>query len=169
MADLVLDNGAPGTKATGSWEPSQATDSFGPNSLFAYQGQNFYRWTPTIATEGDYDVSVWFSTHANRGAAVPISVTHAAGVTPKIFNEKPGQGGGQWVLHGRYHFLAGTSGYVETNSVAGQAAADAVKFAPVPVFVPSATPSGRIDFVSPAGVVASLTLPPNVVITVTPN
>ena len=45
-------------------------------------------------------------------------------------------GGGQWVLHGRYNFAAGTNGYVKVSGTSGntgiQAAADAKMFLQVP-------------------------------------
>lgn len=168
MADIIIDNNTPGlTSSTGTWRVSQAGDGFGGDSLYADQGQNTFRWTPAIAAEGDFDVYVRWSTWPARGSAIPIIVKSAA-ATPatKTFDER--SGGGQWVLHGRYHFLAGVSGYIETNSFTGQAAADAVKLVPVaaPVPVPPAAGLSRIDFVSASGLVASLTLPPNVTITV---
>ncbi len=55
---------------------------------------------------------------------MPITVVHAGGSTTRNYNEQTG--GGQWVLHGRYTFNAGTAGYVETSDANGQAAADAV-------------------------------------------
>jgi Tannase-like family of unknown function (DUF6351) len=72
-------------------------------------------------------VYVWWSSNPNRGAAVPVSVVHANGTTAVSYNEQVG--GGQWVLHGRYAFNAGTGGYVQTTGGSGQqAAADAVRF-----------------------------------------
>jgi len=110
---------------------SAATNFYGSSSLYSCgSGTDTYRWTPTIPTVGIYDVYVWWTTHANRSTTVPVSVTHAGGSTTRTFNERTG--GGQWVLHGRYSFTAGTAGYVQTTDANGQAAADAVRFIRVP-------------------------------------
>lgn len=160
MADIIIDNGAPGTSSTGSWGPSSASDQYtgpgaNPTSLYADIGANTYRWTPTIPAEGDYDVFVWWSTHENRGAAVPIVVKHATAMASKTFDERPAKGGGKWVLHGRYHFLAGTAGYIETNSLASQAAADAVKLVPVAAVPPVVVPPVIVPPVSPGRIIAT--------------
>jgi Right handed beta helix region len=112
---------------TGQWCLSGSTNKFGANSLYSCgAATDTYRWTPSIATAGFYDVYVWWSTHANRSTSVPISVTHAAGTSVKNYNQRIG--GGQWVLHGRYSFPVGTSDYAEVSDSNGQAAADAIKF-----------------------------------------
>ena len=134
--EIILDNLGVGlTDATrsftGKWCLSGAANKYGTTSLYSCgTARDTYRWTPTIATAGNYDVYVWWSANPNRAANVPIAVKHNAGTASKIFNEK--LGGGAWVLHGRYGFAAGSAGYVETSDVNGQAAADAVRFLRVP-------------------------------------
>jgi thermitase len=130
-ATITIDNGAPGTSRTGQWCVSSASNSYGSGSLYSCgSGTDTYRWTPSLGTADTYDVYVWWSTYANRSTSVPISVTHTGGTTKRTFNERIG--GGQWVLHGRYSFAAGTAGYVQTSDANGQAAADAVRFVPAP-------------------------------------
>ena len=51
-------------------------------------------------------------------------------MTVKNFNQQ--SGGGKWVLHGRYHFLTGSDGYVEVDDVNGLAVADAIRLVRVP-------------------------------------
>lgn len=134
--EIVIDNLSAGAKDktrsfTGTWCTSVATNKFGANSLYSCgTGADTYRWTPTITTAGNYDVYVWWSTHPNRSTSIPISVTHSGGTTSKTFNQK--MGGGQWVLHGRYGFAAGISGFVQISDVNGQACADAVRLVKVP-------------------------------------
>jgi glucose/arabinose dehydrogenase len=128
---IVIDNGQAGTSLTGQWCVSAATNFFGTNSLYSCGSpQDTYRWTPSIPTTGTYSVYVWWSSHENRSSAVPIAVAHGNGTTTLTFNEKVG--GGQWVLHGQYTFNAGTGGYVQVSAANGQAAADAVRWVPVP-------------------------------------
>jgi Periplasmic copper-binding protein (NosD) len=132
--EIFLDNASLGAQDvartfSGAWCLSSATNSFGGTSLYSCGGGlESYRWTPTIATEGSYDVYAWWSTHPNRSTSVPITVTHADGNALKNFNEQ--SGGGQWVLHGRYRFVAGNTGYVQVTDANGQAAADAVRLVP---------------------------------------
>ena len=132
--EIIIDNANVGVQGagrsfTGTWCLSAATDSFGTNSLYSCSAAATYRWTPTVPADGSYDVYVWWSSHANRSTTVPLTVLHSGGPTTRTFNERAG--GGQWVLHGRYAFTAGTAGYVEVSAVNGQAAADAVRFVPV--------------------------------------
>jgi hypothetical protein len=136
--ELIIDNAAAGVQDaaggrtfTGTWCLSGSTNQFGTDSLFSCSssGTDTYRWTPNLPTAGTYDVYVWWTTHAARGTAVPVSVVHANGTATVNFNEQVG--GGQWVLHGRYTFSAGTSGYVQVaGTPTQQAAADAVRFVP---------------------------------------
>ncbi len=131
-SEIIIDNGATGTTFTGNWCASAGTSPFGAGSLYSCGAftRDTYRWRPTIPTTRAYDVYVWWTTGANRATNVPFAVVHAGGTTTRTFNERTG--GGQWVLHGRYTFNAGTTGYVETSDVNGQACADAVRFVPVP-------------------------------------
>ncbi len=134
--EIILDNlgvaAQDGTRTfTGQWCVSSATNSYGAGSLYSCgTSRDTYRWRPVIATTGTYDVYLWWSTHVNRSTNVPISVKHSVATTIKNFNEQ--SGGGQWVLHGRYSFLAGSDGFVEVDDVNGQAAADAVRLLRVP-------------------------------------
>lgn len=136
-AEIILDNASEGIQDaaggrtfSGTWCTSSGTTPYGGSSIYSCgDNADSYRWTPTIATPGNYDVYVWWTTHANRSTSVPISVTHTAGTTTKNYNEQVG--GGQWVLHGRYNFAAGQAGFVTTSDANGQSAADAVRFVPV--------------------------------------
>ena len=135
--EIILDNAALGVNDaaggrafTGTWCLSEAANKYGGDSLYSCgSGAESYRWTPNITDAQAYDVYVWWSTHPNRSTSAPISVTHSAGTATKNFNQQTG--GGQWVLHGRYSFAVGKTGYVEVKDTNGQAAADAVRIVPV--------------------------------------
>ncbi len=130
--ETILDNLGIGVRDTsrsfsGTWCLSESASKYGANSLYSCgSATDTYRWTPSIATAGFYDVYVWWSSHTNRSANVPVTVKHAAGMSVKNYNQRIG--GGQWVLHGRYSLVVGTSNYAEVSDVNGQAAADALKF-----------------------------------------
>jgi IPT/TIG domain len=135
--DIVIDNAAPGTQDpaggrtfTGTWCLSNATNQFGPNSLRSCgTAADTYRWTPTIVVTGTYDVYVWVPRYNAHSTSVPILVAHTSGTTTRVFNERKAVG--NWVLHGRYTFNAGTAGYVQTSAANGTALADAIRFAPI--------------------------------------
>jgi subtilisin family serine protease len=130
-AEIVIDNSQAGTSFTGEWCVSASSGFFGTNSLYSCgAGLDTYRWTPSIPATRLYKVYIWWTAHANRSTAVPISVTHAGGTTTTIFNQQ--LGASQWVLHGQYMFNAGNGGYVQVTDSGGQAAADAARFVPVP-------------------------------------
>lgn len=141
--EIVMDNGAAGTSSKGSWCTSGAPSPFGGKSLYSCgSGQDIYQWTPTIPASGTYDVYVWWTSNANRSTKVPITVVSASGTTTRQFNQQTG--GGQWQLHGRYAFSAGTAGYVTVTDASGQASADAVRFVPVTT-APAAAPPATVS------------------------
>jgi hypothetical protein len=137
-SEIILDNAKVGTQNpaggrtfTGVWCAAGATTRYGGGSLYSCGPQTHqYWWTPRIPSTQTYDVYVWWSSCPTRSSNVPITVSHGDGMTTRTFDERTG--GGQWHWHGRYTFTAGTAGYVEVSDLNGQAAADAVRFAPVP-------------------------------------
>jgi glucose/arabinose dehydrogenase len=139
-SEIIIDNApagvqdpAGGRTFTGSWCTSSASNQFGVDSLYNCLGAvaATYRWSPSIPTAGAWDVYVWWSTQPFQSTSVPITVVSADGSVSRTFNEQTG--GGQWVLHGRYNFSAGTAGYVQvSNTATGHVAADAVRFVRVP-------------------------------------
>ncbi len=129
-ASLGVNDSAGGRTFTGTWCQSVGTNPYGANALYSCgSARDTYRWTPTITSAQPYDVYVWWSSHANRSAAVPVSVVHIGGTATKAFDQRVN--GGQWVLHGRCAFAAGKLGYVEMTDTNGLAVADAVRFVPV--------------------------------------
>jgi len=138
-AEIIIDNAAVGIQGggrsfTGTWCVSGAPNPYGADSLYSCGGGlDTYRWTPTIATPGTYDVYVRWTAHSSRSTVVPITVTHAGGTTTSDFNQQ--SGGGAWMRHGNtsYKFNAGTDGYVQVADSKGQAGADAVRLVLQPV------------------------------------
>jgi Divergent InlB B-repeat domain len=136
-AEIIIDNAPPGVQDhaggrtfTGRWCLAGAEAEFRSTSLRSCGRRgDTYRWTPRIPAAGTYDVYVWIPTDSVRSRAVPILVSHAKGMTTRLFDER--RATGTWVLHGRYSFGAGTSGYVQTTDIFGPAAADAVRLVPV--------------------------------------
>jgi hypothetical protein len=135
--DIVIDNAAPGVQDpaggrtfTGAWCLSNATEQFGSDALRSCGTDgDTYRWTPTLAASGTYDVYLWMPKYNSRATSIPVLVAHANGTTSRTFSERKMPGG--WVLHGRYTFNAGTAGYVQTGVDRGASLADAVRFVPI--------------------------------------
>jgi thermitase len=131
--EIILDNAALGLQDVaggrtfvGTWCLSSGTGPYGATSLYSCGTvANAYRWTPQIATAGNYDVYVWWTTHTNRSSNVPYSVTHSSGTSTVLFDQKVN--GGKWMLMGRYNFAAGKSGFVEVKASNGLVIADAVR------------------------------------------
>ena len=134
VTEIILDNAALGVQDTvsgktfvGTWCLSSGTGPYGATSLYSCGTvADAYRWTPQITTTGNYDVYVWWTTHANRSSNVLYSVTHAGGTSTVIFDQKVN--GGKWVLMGRYNFAAGMGSFVEVKASNGLVIADAVRF-----------------------------------------
>lgn len=137
-SEIIIDNAPAGVQGggrtfTGAWCTSPPSNKFGANALHNCFGAvaATYRWTPTIPTAGAWDVYVWWDAQSFQSTSVPITVVSASGSATQTFNEQ--SGGGQWVLHGRYNFSAGTAGYVQVgNPGVSHVSADAVRFVRVP-------------------------------------
>src|SRR6266853_3395058 len=135
--DIVVDNGdASGVTVTGAWTASTADSGFvGANYLHdgnTGQGTKSVRFTPTIATAGNYDVYLRWTADTNRATNVPVDVIHAGGTSTFQVNEQTN--GGSWVkLNSNPLALdAGTvsSVLVRTDGTDGFVIADAVRFVP---------------------------------------
>jgi hypothetical protein len=134
-AEIIIDNApagvsdAPGGRTfTGSWCTASQWNHFGEDALTSCPGEGgaTYRWTPTLPTAGSWDVYVWWTAQPDQSANAVVEVVSASAAVAKTFDQRTG--GGQWVLHGRYSFAAGATGYVEVNNGQGRVSADAVRF-----------------------------------------
>jgi len=132
--EIIVDNAPLGVadasrQFTGTWCRSRGTGQQGADSLYACgSGADSYRWRPAIINGGDFDVYVRWTTAPVRSNAVPFLVSHAAGLTTRVFDQT--RQGGQWVLHGTYRLLTGTIGYVEASDANGKANVDAIRLVP---------------------------------------
>lgn len=88
------------------------------------------RWTPTIPTDGNYQVYVWYASGTNRSVKAPYTIWYRGGYQTYEVNQR--ETGGQWVYLATKPFVAGTSGYVHlgngTDETSMAIIADAVKF-----------------------------------------
>ena len=116
--DIILDNGDNGTSFTGSWNGYSASERYGNDALYATAGGSIqsYRFTPTIALTGNYEVLVWNSCYNNRATNVPHTINHADGVDIIEVDQDCDTGThGEWYSLGIYAFNLGDSGYLEIS------------------------------------------------------
>ena len=124
--EIIVDNSDANTTFTGSWSVSGGQSPWAGQSLYN-NGGNTFRWLPTIAVAGAYEVYAWWTYHSNRSSTVPYRISHAGAITEAIVNQHVLSLGGQWNLIGTVSMNAGSSHYVEVSSETGQASADAVR------------------------------------------
>jgi hypothetical protein len=154
-AEVILDNGQPGTSFRGTWAVASDPTSFGADSLVsAGVGVDTFRWSPTIPATSTYTVYAWWTSAPTRSPIVRYTVEHAGGV--RVFTADQQRGGGQWQLLGTFPFNWGTAGSVEVSGPSGKASADAVRFVPAGVageltVTPVGTGSGTVVS-APAGI-----------------
>jgi len=90
----------------------------------------YVKWTPTLPSAGDYEVSVYIPTSNASATAARYKVYYNGGNQTVIINQAPVYGA--WVSLGTFPFLAGTSGYVRLGDGTGTAsqkiAFDAMKW-----------------------------------------
>jgi lysophospholipase L1-like esterase len=127
-AEVVIDNGGPGTSYTGTWAVSAATDSYGSASVWSRDGSK-YTWTFVPTVSGYYQVSMWWTAYSTRSTAVPVDIKHSGGTTRTTINQK--LNGGKWNGLGIYSLIGGVTYTVTVTSQPGPSStcADAVKIA----------------------------------------
>ncbi len=110
---IILDQGGPGTANSGGW--TAGANAGGWNGDYwhdgaANKGSRWVSYTPTLPTNGTYEVYAWWVESSNRATNTPYDVVHAAGTTRVLVNQKVSSGG--WFKLLTTNFNAGTSGSV---------------------------------------------------------
>jgi lysophospholipase L1-like esterase len=150
-ADIIIDNGDPGTSSTGTWRVSGAPNPFEPadpnaTSLWA-RGNDSYTWRFTADATGTYEVQMWHTYTSTRGANVPVDVRHASG-TDRVYVDQRFDAG-QWNSLGTYSFNAGTGYSITLYSLPDpySTCADAVRL--VEIGAVNTPPVATIDSITP--------------------
>ena len=117
---------------SGTWSRGSGTPGFyGGNyrSHPAGDGAAVVRWRPEVPASREYEVSVRYAAHEDRGSDVPYTVRHEDGTTTVRVDQR--RDGGTWVPIGRFPFVAGNRGAIELGDDAGGVViADAVRLTP---------------------------------------
>ncbi len=143
-ADVIIDNGDPGTSFTGSWPVSGGTNPYGGDSFWSRDGTT-YTWELGSQPAGRYEVLMWWSGWSSRAPIVPVDIQHADGVDYLFVNQR--ENAGQWNSLGTYYFDG--EGSVMVTAAYGASVstcADAVWFKYIPEDSP---PTAVIDSISP--------------------
>ena len=123
---IIIDNGDPGTEASGSWSVSGASGYYGSNSVYSSANASTYSFE--AARSGAQEVSLWYTAYGNRCTNVPVEIydgnTHLDTVT---VNQQ--KNGGRWNQLGTYSF-SGNARIVTTSNGGCITSADAVRLVP---------------------------------------
>lgn len=125
LDDVIIDNGGPGTLASGSWLVSGASAPYGANSLYSKQLSATYTFEAALG--GQQEVYLWWTQYANRGTGVPVRIYDGARLLDTVTVDQT-KDGGQWNLLGSYSFSGVARVVVVSNSKSLTACADAVRF-----------------------------------------
>ncbi len=143
-ADVLVDNGDPGTSFTGTWPVSGGTDHYGADSQWSRDG-NTYTWALGSQPAGTYEIFMWWSSWPSRASSVPVQVRHANDVSTFVIDQR--ENAGKWNSLGSFYLDSAslvtiTAAYGPTVSTC----ADAVLFEYVGGNSP---PSASIDSITP--------------------
>jgi glucose/arabinose dehydrogenase len=122
--DIIIDDGGPGTSATGGWLLSSGEQPYGPRSLYAKNQAAVYRYAFTPLSPGDHEVFAWWTVTASRSAAVRYTIVHAGGQASAVRSQLAG--GGRWQSLGRFAFHGPGSVEVAAAADGKSYSADAV-------------------------------------------
>jgi len=130
---VILDQGGPGTASSGGWTAGANAGGWNGNYWHdgaSGKGTKWVQYTPTLPTNGTYEVYLWWVESSNRATNTPVEVIHAAGTNRVLVNQRVASGG--WFKILTTNFNAGTSGSViirNDNTAGGSyCIADGVRF-----------------------------------------
>jgi len=123
QAQVIIDNGDPGTSSVGKWYPSGGVNPYGENSLFCKYSGNY---TYEASLSGPYEVSLYWTQTASRCTSVEVEIFDGDSLLDtQLINQR--EDGGQWNVFGIYDF----SGTAKVNIISQggcSTSADAVSF-----------------------------------------
>ncbi|MFD1145582.1 DNRLRE domain-containing protein [Saccharothrix hoggarensis] len=126
---LVDNSDTANTATAGTWSTSGSGAShqgYDYRTAAAGTGTSTFTWTPIVAAQGTYEVSVRYA--AGTATNAPYTVHHAGGVTTVPVDQTTRAG--EWVSLGRFAFTEGnTHKVVLANAANGTVVADAVRLA----------------------------------------
>ncbi len=149
---------AGGVTAVGGWSAGSNTGGWPlPNGLYwtdgnSGKGSKYVTFTPNLATNGYYDVYLWWVYASNRAASVPVDIASATTTNRVYINEQINVT--NWVkVAASNYFTAGSSSSVTIRNAGttGYVVANAVRWMPLGNIAPQATPLPVLEVVASDG------------------
>ena len=122
---LVIDNGDPGTNASGTWKVSGGLDPFGTESLYSNTASDTYSFETSLS--GEQEVYLWWTEYSNRCTNVSVKVFNGTRLLETVKNINQQQNGGEWNALGTYTF-SGKARVTIISAGGCTTSADAVSF-----------------------------------------
>jgi len=124
---IIVDNGDPGTKASGTWADSGGTKYYGSKSVFSNKASSTYSFEASCS--GSKKVYLWWTYYNNRYTNVPVKIYDGSNLIDTIIINQL-QNGGKWNLLGSYTFSGKAKVVIFSESNTKTTSADAVSFVP---------------------------------------
>ena len=122
---VIIDNGASGTKASGSWTTSSGAGYYGSKSVYSQTVSSSYSFE--ASRSGAQKVYLWWTTHSTRYSAVPVQIYDGSTLKATVTVNQL-QNGGKWNLLGTYSFSGQAKVVIVSKSSSKTTCADAVQF-----------------------------------------
>ena len=122
---VIIDNGASGTKASGTWTTSSGAGYYGSKSVYSQTVSSSYSFE--TARSGSQKVYLWWTTHSTRYSAVPVKIYDGSTLKATVTVNQL-QNGGKWNLLGTYSFSGQAKVVIVSQSSSKTTCADAVQF-----------------------------------------
>jgi len=150
---IILDQGGPGTTYStypNGW--SAGANAGGWNGDYWHDGNNgkgnkWISYTPTLPTNGTYEVDAWWVSNPNRANNTPYYIVHAAGATRVPVNQQNSSGGWFKLLTTNFNAGIGSSVTISNLGTTGYVIADGVRWLPVGSIAPPQPPPA-VDLVA---------------------
>ncbi len=133
---FIVDQSDTNTVITGAWTFGNNAGGWNGDYLLDQstgKGTKSVKYTPTLPTNGTYEVDMWWTESSNRSTNTPVDIIHPGGTNRVLVNQKNASGG--WFKLMTTNFNAGTNGYAvirNDNTLAGTyVIADGIRFLPV--------------------------------------
>ena len=144
---IILDETDSGTTNSGSWTPGANAGGWNGDYLLDGIGVNkpirWLRYTPTLPTNGTYEVYAWWVESSNRATNTIYDVVHATGTNRIFVNQRLSSGG--WFKLLTTNFVVGQSNGIiirnDGTATNNYVVADAVRFLGVGAAAPNYSPA----------------------------
>ena len=122
----IVDNGDPGTKATGNWRTSGGTGFYGSKSVYSATADDTYSFEASCS--GLREVYLWWTEYANRCDNVDVDIYDGTKFLDTVTIGSQKINGGQWNKLGTTYSFSGKARVIINSNGGCTTSADAVNF-----------------------------------------